>query len=178
MRIVRNEKILLPVNNVSLLCRKYTRHCQKSVAMVETLRILFIERTRPISKTWNHARSKDSRYTYISRLPEQKQRRCATPTFRTSKATPASILDNAAATRDRSPLLRFPPRPWSRRAMLQPSGNKQSSFRRLTWPHVDAWCRPTLHPVDFEPPLPLGQQCNFFIDTKSPFVSPRGKAGS
>ena len=50
--------------------------------------------------------------------------------------------------------------------------------RQLTWPHVDAWCKPILHLVDFELPLPLGQLCSFFIDAKSSFVWPRGEAGS
>ena len=149
--------------------------------MVEILRILFIEGARPISTTWKHARSKKTADTHIppSRVKTEKERYVNLPY---EQSSPASILDNAAATRYRSPLLRFLPRPWLRRPMRQPSGSKQRYFlpkpRRLPWPHVDVWCKPTLHPVDFEPPLPLGQQYSFFTDAKSSFVSPRGKAGS
>ena len=50
--------------------------------------------------------------------------------------------------------------------------------RRLTCPHVDVCCKPTLHPVDFEPLLPRGQLCSLFINAKASFVSPRGDAGS
>ena len=50
----------------------------------------------------------------LSRVKTEKKRHANLPY---DQSHPASILDNAAATRDSSPLLRFPPRPWPRRAI-------------------------------------------------------------
>ena len=148
--------------------------------MVETLQIIFVEGTRPGSTTWKHLRSQDSRYTYR-----------------------AFASKNIKEALRQPPVRGTPPRRYLRRRRRNEIILSSSSFasspvttqtnqcdrlqevinealfpklRRLTWSIVDAWCKPTLHSVDFEPPLWRGQKCKLFIDAKSSFVSPRGEA--
>ena len=73
-----------------------------------------------LRKTWKHARSKDSRYTYPA-FPSKNREALRQPPAPT-KPPPHLTWTTPPQREDCSPLVRFPPRPWPRRAMRQPSG--------------------------------------------------------
>ena len=126
MRLARNKEILLrSVNNTVCLEVDNTHGTVSSRHHVGTLRILFIEGTRPISITWKHPQSKDSRYTYPAFPSKNREEALRQPPVR---AKPPPIY--TTPPQREIALLFFVflfARDHADQSMWQPSGNKQSS---------------------------------------------------
>ena len=105
--------------------------------MVETLQVLFIERTRPILTTSKQLRGKTAdTYTYPAFQGKTEKKRYTCQLSVRASHSRIYIFDNAAATRDRSPLISFSPRPLLRKSIKATAFGWQTRETFYGNPHI------------------------------------------